>query len=67
MTLKKLRSESSIIHEGKATIRCDFLGAGRDLPSTITYFSSRGDQEGLFELVILNFISKCYNWSTFAS
>jgi hypothetical protein len=60
MTLKKLRSESSIIHEGKATIRCDFLGAGRDLPS-------RGDQEGLFELVILNFIFKCYNWSTFAS
>jgi hypothetical protein len=25
----------------------------------------RGDQEGLFELVILNFIFKWYNWSNF--
>jgi hypothetical protein len=25
----------------------------------------RGDQEGLFKLVILNFIFKWYNWSNF--
>jgi hypothetical protein len=46
--------------------KCGQAGRGfLSVSKTFDFSDIRGDQEGLFKLVMLNFIFKCYNWSNF--
>jgi hypothetical protein len=66
VTVKNRQKLGKFILFGLFVILENALGNFAEKDNPIIYLTIQGDQEGLFQLVILNFIFKCrYSWSNF--